>query len=286
MPDAAFFSNAETSSSFLPGLETSSSPLPKYLRCRGRSLGTCFDEILPDSKRGHKEFVLLGPPLSGRHRQTRMQTRLSARSSGFVESVASSGGSDSGLRQVTPRIKTEIPSLKLRLVKEDDTEELSLRVDQNREHLRRWASWVDGTTTTADTLKFVQFCLNSAVAGTGFHYALQLDGQIVGLVTFNTIEKINRCATMGYWLAKSQTGRGLMTMAAKTLISEGFRQLELNRIQATVATENFPSQAVCDRLGLKKEGILRQAEWVNDHFVDLTMNSVLRSEWMARHKGK
>lgn len=48
------------------------------------------------------------------------------------------------------------------------------------------------------------------------------------------------------------------------------------------STENYPSQAVCDRLGLKKEGILRQAEWVNDHFVDLTMNSVLRGEWMAR----
>jgi ribosomal-protein-serine acetyltransferase len=180
---------------------------------------------------------------------------------------------------LTPQIKTEIPSLKLHLLKEEDAEELSLRVDQNRGHLRQWASWVDGTTTRSDTLKFVRFCLESAVAGTGFHYALLLEGEIVGLVTFSTIEKINRCATMGYWLAKSQTGRGLMTTAAKTLISEGFRQLELNRIQATVATENYPSQAVCDRLGLKKEAILRQAEWVNDHFVDLTMNSVLRGEW-------
>ena len=91
---------------------------------------------------------------------------------------------------------------------------------------------------------------------------------------------------MGYWLAKSQTGRGLMTTAAKKLIREGFRQLDLNRIQARVATENYPSQAVCDRLGLKREGILRQAEWVNDHFVDLMMNSVLSGEWMARLEGK
>ena len=181
-----------------------------------------------------------------------------------------------------PEIKTEIPSLILRLLREEDAEELSLRVDQNREHLRRWASWVDGTTTTSDTLKFVRFCLESAVSGTGFRYALLQDGEIVGLVTFNSIEKVNRCATMGYWLAKSQTGRGLMTTAAKTLISEGFRQLELNRIQARVATGNYPSQAVCDRLGLKKEGILRKAEWVNDHFVDLTMNSVLRSEWKQK----
>jgi ribosomal-protein-serine acetyltransferase len=205
--------------------------------------------------------------------------RQSSRASIFVEGVGPSGRFDSELSQVTAEINTDIPSLKLRLLKEEDAEELSLRVDQNRAHLRRWASWVDGTTSSSDTLKFVRFCLQSAVAGTGFHYVLLIDGEIVGLVTFNTIEKINRCATMGYWLAKSQTGRGLMTTAAKTLISEGFRQLELNRIQATVATENYPSQAVCDRLGLKKEGILRQAEWVNDHFVDLTMNSVLRSEW-------
>jgi ribosomal-protein-serine acetyltransferase len=196
-----------------------------------------------------------------------------------MESVGSGGRFDSELKPVTSQIKTEIAPLVLRLLREEDAEELSLRVDQNREHLRQWASWVDGTKTTSDTLKYVRLCLKFAVSGTGFHYALLLDGEIVGVVTFNTIEKINRCATMGYWLAKSQTGRGLMTTAANTLISEGFRQLELNRIQATVATENYPSQAVCDRLGLKKEGILRQAEWVNDHFVDLTMNSVLRTEW-------
>jgi ribosomal-protein-serine acetyltransferase len=120
-----------------------------------------------------------------------------------VESIGSGGRFDSELNPVTPEIETEIPWLKLRLVREEDAEELSLRVDQNREHLRRWASWVDGTTTQADTLKFVRFCLQSAVAGKGGHYALLLDSEIVGMVAFNTIEKINRCATMGYWLAKS-----------------------------------------------------------------------------------
>jgi hypothetical protein len=125
---------------------------------------------------------------------------------------------DSELSPVTPEIETEIPSLKLRLVREEDAEELYLRVDQNREHLRWRVSWVDETTTKSDTLKFVRFCLESAVSGTGFHYVLPLDGEIVGLVAFNSIEKINRCATIGYWLAKSQTGRGLMTMAARNAL--------------------------------------------------------------------
>ena len=180
---------------------------------------------------------------------------------------------------MTPEIKTAIPSLILRLLREEDAEELSLRVDQNREHLRRWMPWLDGAKSPSDQLKFIQRCSECAAAGTAFHYALLSGGEIVGMVSFNSIEKLNRCATMGYWLAKSQTGRGLMTAAVKVLIDERFQQLELNRIQARVATDNHPSLAVCDRSGLKKEGILRQAEWLYDHFLDITVNSILRTEW-------
>jgi ribosomal-protein-serine acetyltransferase len=104
-------------------------------------------------------------------------------------------------------------------------------------------------------------------------------GKIVGIISFNRIEKHNRCATMGYWLAKSQTGRGIMTAAVKAFIAEGFEDLELNRIQARVETSNDPSQAVCERAGLKKEGVLREAEWLYDHYVDVTLNAVLKSEW-------
>jgi ribosomal-protein-serine acetyltransferase len=144
---------------------------------------------------------------------------------------------------------------------------------------------LDGAKSPTDQLKFVQRCSECAVAGTAFHYALLSGGKIVGMVSFNNIEKLNRCGTMGYWLAMSHTARGYMTAAVKALIEEGFQQLDMNRIQARVVTTNDPSQAVCERLGLKKEGVLRQAEWVYDHYVDLTMNSVLRSEWKENLRG-
>jgi len=202
-----------------------------------------------------------------------------------VESIGSGGGSDSELNPVTPEIETETPSLKLRLVREEDAEELFLRNDQNRGHLRQWMPWLDETKSASDTLNFIRRSLVAATAGTQYHYALLLDGELIGVVAFNEINKMDRCATIGYWLAKSKMGRGYMTAAVKALIEEGFQQLELNRIQARVATGNYPSQAVCDRLGLKKEGILRQAEWANDHFIDLTMNSVLRTEWEGNFTG-
>ena len=183
---------------------------------------------------------------------------------------------------MTPEIKTELPSLVLRLLREENAEELFLRNDQNRGHLRQWMPWLDETKSASDSLNFIRRSLVGASAGTQYHYALLLDDELVGVVAFNNIEKMNRCGTIGYWLAKSKMGRGYMTPAVRALIDNGFQDLDLNRIQARVATANYPSLAVCDRLGLKREGVLRQAEWLYDHYVDLTMNSVLRSEWKAQ----
>jgi len=180
---------------------------------------------------------------------------------------------------MTEVIITDVPSLSLRLLKEEDAEELFLRNDKNRQHLRNWMPWVDDTKTVADTLDFIRRTSKAAAEGNEFTYAIVLDKKLVGVVGFNRIEKNNRCATIGYWLAKPQTGKGLMTAAVKALINEGFRQLPLNRIEARVATKNYASQAVCDRAGSKKEGVLRQGEWLYDHYVDLTVNSILKSEW-------
>jgi ribosomal-protein-serine acetyltransferase len=66
------------------------------------------------------------------------------------------------------------------------------------------------------------------------------------------------------------------------MIDEGFTRLHLNRIEIRAALENFKSQAIPERLGFKKEGLIRQGEFVNDHFVDLYVYSLLKEEWLAR----
>jgi hypothetical protein len=81
--------------------------------------------------------------------------------------LMSIGGSDAELKPVTPEIKTEIPSLKLRRLKEEDAEEL-LRNDQNRGHLRQWMPWLDETKSAADTLNFIRRSLVGATDGTQY----------------------------------------------------------------------------------------------------------------------
>src|SRR5580704_8432209 len=153
-----------------------------------------------------------------------------------------------------PEIVTEMPSVLLRALQVQDADELLLLVKDNHEHLRAWLPWLDDAKTRDDQVKFIQRCSECATKETEFHYAILVGGDIAGMVSFHHIDKRNRSATMGYWLAKSMTGRGIMTAAVKALVTEGFEDLELNRIQARVATSNDPSQAVCERAGFKKEG--------------------------------
>jgi Acetyltransferase (GNAT) domain len=129
----------------------------------------------------------------------------------------------SGTILLTVEIKTEIHSVILRLLKEEDAEELSLRVDQNREHLRRWMPWLDGAKGPADQLKFIQRCSECAATGTGFHYGVLLGGEIVGMVSFNSIEKHNRCATMVKFQQRYQMRHGIRRNPFHRL---GFRSSE------------------------------------------------------------
>ena len=80
------------------------------IRCRGRSVGTRFEEILPSPERCNQKSVFLGWPLSRCYDQGGMQRRLSTRSSSVVEGSRSGGGSDSELNHVTrtvpPKVKT------------------------------------------------------------------------------------------------------------------------------------------------------------------------------------
>ena len=51
---------------------------------------------------------------------------------------------------MTAEIMTDAPSLVLRLLREEDTEELSLLLDKNREHLRRLMPWLDGAKSPSE----------------------------------------------------------------------------------------------------------------------------------------
>lgn len=168
--------------------------------------------------------------------------------------------------------------LVLRQIETQDAEELFAVADRNREQLREWLPWLDHTTEVAATAAFISHTQQVAAAGTGLHCVIVHEGRIVGTCSYNRIEAVHRRACIGYWLASEYQGRGIMSRAVSAFVANGFSSLGLNRQAIACATGNRASAAVAERCGFRFEGILREAEYLHDRFVDHRLYSQLRSE--------
>ena len=176
---------------------------------------------------------------------------------------------------------TDQPALRLRLLREENAADLFALVDRNRAWLRAWLPWIDGNTAANHSLAFIQWMQSRHAEGQGFSCGLFFEGRLVGVAGPHVIDSANRACQIGYWLDQTHTGRGLMTSAVRALVAHAFTTMQLNRVEIRAATGNYASQAVCERLGFIREGVLRDAEWLYDHHVDLTVNSLLAREWRA-----
>jgi ribosomal-protein-serine acetyltransferase len=107
---------------------------------------------------------------------------------------------------------------------------------------------------------------------------------VIGRIGIHNINFQNKNASIGYWLIKNAQGKGIISKATRSLITYSFQTLGLNRIEIRAATDNKRSQSIPERLGMIKEGTLREAELVNGKFLDLEVYSVLSREWLPGNK--
>lgn len=152
-------------------------------------------------------------------------------------------------------------------------------VNDNREHLQRFLPWVPLMQAEADFLKYIEKCRQLYEQGSEISFVIYYKNEAAGRIGIHYINPANKSGAIGYWLAEQAGGKGIITRSCRTVINHGFSQLQLNRIEIKAAVENTKSQAIPERLGFTIEGILRQAEWVHDRFLDLKLYSLLKEEW-------
>jgi ribosomal-protein-serine acetyltransferase len=167
----------------------------------------------------------------------------------------------------------------LRLHEERYAPEYFALIDQNREHLRQWMPWLDYEQSVADTAAYIRSTLQQFAHNEGFQCGIWHQDKIVGSIGFHALEWNNRKVEMGYWISQFYEGKGLVTKAAGAMLNYAFHVYKLNKVEIRCATGNVRSCAIPKRLGFQQEGIIRQAEWLYDHFVDLMIYGLLANEW-------
>jgi [ribosomal protein S5]-alanine N-acetyltransferase len=112
---------------------------------------------------------------------------------------------------------------------------------------------------------------------------LKPGGMVIGSMALSVNKNHNR-GELGYMIAKEHWNHGYCTEAARAMMRYGFEALGLNRVQAMHFPRNPASGRVMQKLGMTKEGLLRQYVDNRGAFEDIVLYSILRTEFEATER--
>lgn len=181
-----------------------------------------------------------------------------------------------------PDLQTE--RLLLNMIKPDDQQ--AVYAIFSDEQVTRYND-IQTFTSLEDAEWFLHFIERRFLEHVGICWALRLRDQpdkLIGMAGFNAWNRQNHCGEIGYDLAQTYWGWGLMKEALSVMIDFGFQQMMLNRIEAEVMVDNHQSSRLLEKMGFKREGILRQRGRWKGTFHDLSLYSLLRNELSVNSK--
>jgi RimJ/RimL family protein N-acetyltransferase len=109
------------------------------------------------------------------------------------------------------------------------------------------------------------------------------DGRVIGLVSL--VCKDHRKGQIGWSLGVEHRGQGYATEAASGLLSYGFGAVGLHRISADTSSGIPASWRLMERLGMRREANLREAEFREGEWIDYYIYGILADEWKNREMG-
>ena len=126
----------------------------------------------------------------------------------------------------------------------------------------------------ADTRKSYE---DSKAIRWGIH--LKETDKLIGTCGFQNIEEESKKFEIGFELSRSYWGQGIMKEAVGQILTFGFEQVKVNRVEALVESENSASQKLLTKLNFNREGLLRDYKFNKGQFIDMIMYALLKTEF-------
>lgn len=111
---------------------------------------------------------------------------------------------------------------------------------------------------------------------------LRSDGRHIGNIALQAIDWVSRSAEFAIMIGERDCrGKGYAKEAAQALVQHGFVVLNLHRIYCGTPTEHRAMRKLSESLGMREEGLRRQALFRAGSYLDLIEYGLLRTEYLA-----
>ena len=115
---------------------------------------------------------------------------------------------------------------------------------------------------------------------------LKAENMIVGNISVVSIREETAQASLGWCMGEAWWGRGIMPEAARAVLQYLFETVGFNRIAATHDVNNPKSGRVMQKIGMQREGVLRQAGYARGRVLDEVCCAILAEDYRKMQHGE
>jgi ribosomal-protein-alanine N-acetyltransferase len=171
------------------------------------------------------------------------------------------------------------PTLRVRIPREEDAE--ALYAEARDPEVTRWFSWGPYASETEAHSYLARLAPQRA---RGEHLDLVIehrDAGPIGITGLGEFARRDRRATIGTWLGRAWWGTGANHEAKALMCHLAFVHLGLDRVGAYSNVEHVRSQRALERIGFRREGVLRGFHRHGGRALDVVVFGLLREDWEA-----
>lgn len=164
--------------------------------------------------------------------------------------------------------------------------EFLAHIDRSRAFIGTHIALPDHATDLASARAYLQGYADKSAADTGRLYGIWREDTLVGGVLFRTFDAARGTCEVGCWLEEAAVGRGLVTRAVTLLIDWAVDVRGMHRVEWVASAGNTASINVARRLGMVRDGVLRESYLYRGVRHDSEVWSVLADDWRAARAGR
>ena len=164
-------------------------------------------------------------------------------------------------------------------------EEFLANLDRAREHISPWVSPSFVATDLDGAKRVLDRYAERWARDDGGIWGIWDDNVLVGGVLFVSLNVQVGVCEAGCWLVPAASRRGLVTRGLKIMLDWAFDVRGMHRVEWHASSANQPSINVARRLGMSREGVLRENYPHRGVRTDTEVWAVLAPEWRTAREG-